>query len=280
MNKLQDRRVRKNIVLDTETAPYYEMVNPYMCKGTRNREELPRDIKEVISYEYNGVTYYKGMTSYKQRQLIFDFGWTVCDNHGNILATRSFLVKEVFCNMDLMKHAHYFNKYPTYLEALNQGKIKMLPWIEILRKMEDDIIQYSIKRLFAYNMDFDKRAIYETARIIGKRKPYFFEYEGVHFNCLWGMACETILKRKMFYKIAIENKWVSTCGNIKTSAEVCYRYISNNYEFEEAHTALEDAKIETAILAKVLRTHQKMSWGIIPQPWREVQEYGKLKGWI
>ena len=275
-----DRRVRKNIVLDTETAPYYEKVKPYQKKGFKSLDELPRDAKDIKEYIYKDKNYFSCITSIKQTQLIFDIGWCVCDKQGNIFKKRNYLVKEVFINMDLMKHAHYFNKYPQYLDMMQEGKIKMLPWIEVMRRMEDDIIQYGIKNLYAYNMAFDKRAIYETARVIGKREPDFFKYEGVRFHCLWGMACETILLRKMFFKVAKENNWFSEAGNIKTSAEVCYRFISNNYDFEESHTALDDSIIETAILAKILRAKQKMSWGIISQPWRIVQEYGKARGWI
>ena len=280
MNKLTDKRVKKNIVLDTETAPYYEKVKPYEKRGFKSLDELPRDARDIKEYIYKDKTYFSCVTSTKQTQLIFDIGWTVCDKYGNIFKKRNYLIKEVFTNMDLMKHAHYFNKYPQYLEMMQEGKIKMMPWIEVMRKMEDDIIQYNVKSLYAYNMAFDKQAIYETARVIGKREPYFFRYEGVRFNCLWGMACETILLRKSFYRIATENKWFSSSGNIKTSAEVCYRFISNNYDFEESHTALDDSIIETAILAKILRAKQKMSKGIIRQPWRIVQEYGKARGWI
>lgn len=280
MNRLQDRRVRKNIVLDTETAPYYEKVKAYARTGFVSKETLPRDAYEVEEYAYNGKVYYKCMTKIKQVQLIFDIGWTICDNYGNVLAKRNFLVEEVFTNMDLMKHAHYFSKYSQYLRMIQNGQVKMVPWITIMRQMEDDIIQYGIKRLFAYNMAFDKKAIYETARIIGKRKPYFFDYESVRFHCLWGMSCEIILLRKNFFKIAKENKWFTERGNIRTSAEICYRYISNNYDFEESHTALDDAIIETAILAKILRAKQKMSWGIISTPYLIVQNYGKARGWI
>lgn len=280
MNRLQDKRVRKNIVLDTETAPYYEHVKPYERKGFKSFDELPKDAKEVKEYIYKNKSYFSCTTSIRQTQLIFDIGWVICDKEGRIFKKRNFLIEEVFTNMSLMKHAHYFSKYPKYLKMLQKGKIKMLPWIDVMRKMEDDIIEYGIKNLYAYNMAFDKKAIYETARVIGKREPYFFRYEGVYFRCLWNMACSTILQRKLFYKIAKENKWFSESGNIKTNAEVCYRFISNNYDFEESHTALADCIIEAKILAKILRQHKKMDCSLSGQPWRMVQEYGKVKGWI
>ena len=59
---------------------------------------------------------------------------------------------------------------------------------------------------------------------------------------------------------------------MKTSAEISYRYINRKFEFEEAHTALEDAIIETAIFSKCVSTHKKMTKMIINMPWRIPQD--------
>lgn len=281
MNRLKDKRVKKSIVLDTETAPYYEEGDKRFKKtGIVERYQIPRDATEIEEYIYKGKTYYKCMTSIKQVQLVFDIGYTICDNLGNIFIKRNFLVKEVFLNMELMKHAHYFNKYSDYLMMLNNNEINIMSWLEILQQIERDIVMYNIKNIYAYNMSFDKKSLYATSRVINGREPTFFNYENTHFHCLWGMSCETILKRKQYFDLAKKENWFTECGNIITKAEHCYRYISNILDFEESHTALDDAIIETAILAKVLRSHQKMSWGIIGMPSRIVQNYGKERGWI
>ena len=52
MNKLTDKRVKKNIVLDTETAPYYEKVKPYEKRGFKSLDELPRDARDIKEYIY------------------------------------------------------------------------------------------------------------------------------------------------------------------------------------------------------------------------------------
>ena len=279
--RLFDKRVRKNIVIDTETAPYYEKVDkPIRKTGISERKDLPRDATNVEEYTYNGKQYLKCTTYTKQVQLVFDIGYTICNNKGDILIKRNMLVSEVVYNFDLISNAFYFKKFPRYLKLLNDGEIKILTWIEILQQIERDIIDYGIKNMYAYNMNFDKRAIYETSRVVNKRKPYFFEYEHVNFNCLWSMSCQSIFKRKAFFDLAKQEKWFTECGNIITNAESCYRFISNNVTFEESHTALDDAIIETAILAKCLRTHQKMKLGIIAMPYKMVQEYGKERGYI
>ena len=42
------------------------------------------------------------------------------------------------------------------------------------------------------------------------------------------------------------------------TAEIIYRYLTNDLEFEESHTGLEDTLIEKDILAFCIRQHKKM----------------------
>lgn len=55
----------------------------------------------------------------------------------------------------------------------------------------------------------------------------------------------------------------------KTSAEASYRYLKDKFDFDEAHTALDDATIETYILSQVAKKHA-ISIGIIFFPFREL----------
>ncbi len=66
---------------------------------------------------------------------------------------------------------------------------------------------------------------------------------------------------------------MSPAGNIKTGAEFCYRYTSQNPDFIEDHTALSDAIIETQILAACFAMKKRIPYGKInAQPWRLVQD--------
>ena len=55
----------------------------------------------------------------------------------------------------------------------------------------------------------------------------------------------------------------------KTSAEASYRYLQDKYDFDEAHTALDDAIIETYILSQIAKRHA-ITLGIIFFPFREL----------
>lgn len=278
-NRLTDKRVKKVTIFDTETAPYYEEVKPYEVTGVK---EKPREWQyldgTLESYERFGRTYYRYMTDKQQLQLIFDIGWTVADKKGNIFIKRNYLVDEVFTNMDLMKHAHYFNKYPTYLRMLQDNKIKMKKWSYIIAKFEQDILDYSIKEGYAFNIAFDKKAMENTHRILTGREFLFWKANEMKTNCIWGMCAETIMSKKGYIETAIEQGWMSDSGNITTNAECAYRYITGVYDFEESHTALDDAIIETEIMARCFKTRMKMSFGIIPHPWKIVKGKAEALG--
>jgi hypothetical protein len=69
----------------------------------------------------------------------------------------------------------------------------------------------------------------------------------------------------------VANGFVSDKGNISTSAETVYRFLTNNLDFQEEHKGLEDVLIETAIFAKCVAKKKKMSRKINRGCWRLAQ---------
>ena len=60
------------------------------------------------------------------------------------------------------------------------------------------------------------------------------------------------INNKRYKKFCIDNDYVGSMY-FKTSAEIAYRYLQKELDFIEAHTALNDAEIESIILAKALK---------------------------
>ena len=89
------------------------------------------------------------------------------------------------------------------------------------------------------------------------------------------MACTSILRSKYYIKFAEENGLVTEAGNLMTSAEACYKYITKNVDFQEDHTGLEDVAIETAIFFKVLHSRMKYEDNINTACWRIPQKRRK-----
>ena len=206
----------------------------------------------------------------------YDVGWAVCDRKGNIYLERSFVVAEVFLDMkDVMQSAYYSEKIPRYWEEIKAGTRQIKSIWNIRRQMIDDIKKYNIKKVGAYNMAFDKRALNNLIRYTSKSFCRWWFPFGIEFFCIWNMACQTLMNRTSYIKFAERNGYVSEADNILTNAEKCYQYIKQNLDFEESHTGLEDVKIEIEVMAECYRQHQKMDTRINPSCWRLPQRKRK-----
>lgn len=207
--------------------------------------------------------------SESNEKVLFDIGWTISEvQNEEMVIHRSFLVEEIFLNMDIMKRAHYFNKYPKYIKALASGLINLAPWGEIIRTLNEDIIKFNVKHLYAYNAGFDKTSITTTNRFINPLNELVYD-----MRCLWSAMTTTHLDTKKYILTAVANRWYNpTTGNIFTGAEYAYRFISQDFEFVEDHTGLEDSIIETKLLWEVNKSNKKKQWDINPQTWKVVQE--------
>ena len=211
-----------------------------------------------------------------EQPLPYDIGWVVCDRKGNIYERKSFLVSETFCDMqDVMASAYYAEKIPQYWEDVKNGTRKIMSMWAIRKAMKEDIKKYKVKKVGAYNMAFDKRALNNLIRYISKSWMRWWFPFGVEFFCIWSMACDVILNRTTYIKFATENGFVSDSDNILTNAECAFRYITNSLDFVESHTGLEDVEIEVAIMAECFRQHKKMEQAINPACWRKVQRKRK-----
>ena len=211
-----------------------------------------------------------------EQPIPYDIGWAICDKWGNVLVERSFVVAEIFLDMkDVMQSAYYAEKIPMYWEDIKQGNRTIKRMWEIRKIMKEDIKNFHVKKICAYNMAFDKRALNNLVRYVSKSFLRWWFPFGVEFVCIWHCACQVLLNRKTYIEFAEKNGLISDCGNIKTSAECAYKYITNNLEFEESHTGLEDVKIEIEILRECFRQKKRMDKSINTSCWRMVQNKRK-----
>jgi DNA polymerase III epsilon subunit-like protein len=200
---------------------------------------------------------------------VFDIGVVICDKKGEILAKYEALNADVFNNLATMKKAFYFGKVDTfYRPNLRCGRMTLKPWKLICKELNELFKMYDVGTVAAYNLAFDRRVIIET----GKKYGGFLAINNMQLLDLWRVSCETLLQQKTYKKLAVKMGWVSPAGNIKTSAEVAYRYGMGAWEFEESHTALDDALIETELLKKLFKLKKKINYGIVAHPWRLVNK--------
>jgi hypothetical protein len=208
--------------------------------------------------------------------LPYDIGWAVCDRYGNIYEERSFIVAETFLDMkDVMASAYYVKKIPMYWDDIKRGSRIISGIWNIRRTMLNDIKKYNIKKVGAYNMAFDKKALNNLIRYISKSFLRWWFPFSIEYFCIWNMACDILLNRTTYIKFAKQNGFLSEAGNIQTSAECAFRYIKKMVDFYESHTGLEDVKIEVEIMAHCYKQHKKMTTNIDRLCWRKVQNKRK-----
>ena len=212
-------------------------------------------------------------TNTVEQPLPYDIGFAICDRMGNIAEERSYVVAETFLDMkDTMKSAYFAEKIPQYWEDIKNGSREIKSIYKIRKEVKDLMKKYNVKKVGAYNMGFDKRALNNVMRYTTKSFCRWFFPFGTEFFCIWHLATQTLLQQKTFFKMAEKNNWFSEKGNLLTNAEVTYNYIKKMSDFKEEHKGLEDVRIEVEIMAHCFRQHKKMNTNINTSCWRLVQK--------
>lgn len=207
-----------------------------------------------------------------KKPYVYDIGVKVFDLSGQVYEKASWVIYDIYAGQkEMMDTAYYAKKLPRYEIDLANGTRKMVKFStarwHILKWMK----QYNIEAVVAYNTAFDRRALNNTLSFINGKRSYFFPFH-TQFYDIWNMAASTFFQSRSFMKTAYENNWVTEKGNVSTSAETAYRFISKNYDFEESHTALEDVDIEQVIFLTCWHKTKDEHRQIIGNPWKKPQK--------
>ena len=264
------------MVVDTETATL-----PFANEIANNDPELKKKIAIA-------------------RPLVYDIGWTLMYRDGTVFEKKQFLVTETFSVPAVFNTAYYASKRPLYLAMMERGEIECLPWNTIMEAFIADLEKCDYVGAFNSMFDFKKAIPFTELYIKKLYSPEYFDWEKIQYAIceriaagvkmennndfdkyhfvfrdgeydlfdVWGLAADRLLNKKAYKEKCLELGMLSASGDyFKTSAEACFRYICSDWDFEEAHTALADAEIESAILAKIL-TKGKIDLGIGYFPFR------------
>lgn len=203
----------------------------------------------------------------KNDGLVYDIGFVVCDKQGNIYCKRSYAVQEIFDWTELMSTAYYYKKLPKYYERLaNNQMYKNSIWH--IRKVIKEIMQiFNITEVYAYNANFDYTTLNNTVRYLsGSACRWFFPY-GTQICDIWNIACQVLGIQKTFQWENIRN----ANNNLITNAERMFGYCEQ-IDFEEEHTGLADAVVESQILARCFKSHKSINKKINRACWRIPQQ--------
>ena len=245
------------------------------------------------------------------KPLVYDLGWKIMDYKGNTYARKNFLISEIFSVPSVFDTAYYAEKRPIYLEKLEKGEIVLADWRTAVRELVEDMSycdavgaynsMFDFKKAIPftelyinqlYSADFHKwlnfqnecceRIVNDTT--IGNNKefdPNCFRFRSKEYPLfdLWGLSCEYLLNNDDYKGACLRNGWQTESGKyFKTSAETTYRFVTGQIDFDEAHTAIDDADIESEIFALIVKkAKNKIDLGIEYFPFRTL---GTVKKFI
>lgn len=191
--------------------------------------------------------------------IVYDLGFAVVDKKGTVYETNSLIIREVFYGMkDLMKSAYYANKIPKYEEEISNGQRKVVSLYEAKKIFQDVCKKYNVKACIAHNARFDYRSTSKTQRYLTKSKYRFFLPYGIELWDTMKMANDTICKQVHYKEFCYNNGYLTKNGRVRKTAEILYRYISGEHDFNEEHTGLADVLIEKEIFAHCIKQHKPM----------------------
>ena len=194
------------------------------------------------------------------QSLVYDIGWNIIDKKGKVYRTRSFVVAEIFLDRELMKGAYYADKIPQYWKDIKNGKRILTSFNKIRWIFNCDRKQFNCQTVFAHNAYFDYNALNNTIRLLtGSKYRYFFPY-GMEIWDTLKMSRDVFSKSPMYSAYCQKNNYLTSHKHPQNrlTAEILWRYLSGDNNFQESHTGLEDVQIETKILVHCLKTHKKI----------------------
>lgn len=211
-----------------------------------------------------------------EKPLVYDFGYCIVDKKGKIYKEYNVIIQETFDDIPLMEKSYFASKLPDYVHKITTGQLDKVKWATAIMQMLEDIITYNATVLCAYNLGFDMRALNNTnLKYRGKTMDEIFN--SMELLDIWTLATQTIMTRKNYIPFCVENGYYTKAKNIQTSAEVCYKFMKNDTDFIEDHTALSDVKIEVEIMAQCFRMKKKIASKFMTQPFRIVNHKDNYK---
>ena len=224
MNKI-DRRIAYRVVLDTETCP--------------------------LDKDFEGVD--------PNNMWVYDIGYAIVDKRGKVYRERSFINADIFLNEKLLMNSSYYaNKIPQYWEDIKSGKRVLTSFYNIRKTLLEDIAEFEVEEIYAYNMRFDYLSLNNTERWLTKSQYRYFLTKDLVICDIMKMARDVIAPMPTYKRFCEEHGYMTKNNRVQLKAETLYKFITKDLDFIESHTGLEDVMIEKEILAYCYRQHKAM----------------------
>ena len=179
--------------------------------------------------------------------IVYDVGYQIFTLADGVLCEKSFVNADIFLDADMMASAFFADKIPSYWDDIQAGRRTLKKWYNIKREIAADCKRFGVKIACAHNARFDNKSLNTTQRYITSSKNRYFLPFGIEWWDTLKMARQILREVEEYTTFCWENEYLTKNMRIRYTAEIIYRWLSGNADFEESHTGLEDVKIERMI---------------------------------
>lgn len=181
---------------------------------------------------------------------VYDLGGMIVDEYGHEKDHFSIVNEDVFFRMpEQMNEAYFSDKIPQYLHDINMNSRKIVDTWDMYRMVRYFCSTYKVQAVVAHNAWFDITTLNSTLRYqTQSRLRYILPY-GMPIIDSLKIARKVYGKDPDYIKFCQDNGYMTDTKvpRPRLTAEVLWRYISNDINFIESHTGLEDVRIEKEI---------------------------------
>lgn len=201
----------------------------------------------------------------KVSQDLLNVGYKIIDiniQHGDgiTLVERDYVVRSLIDNKIYMLNDDFVGaeKLANYEKLLADGKIIKRTLKQIYQTLLNDIQKHNVLFGYAYNCNFDLDK-FKKQTPDGMINPF----DTIPVFDIWDYAIEFIVQTEEYTQWALNNGVLTESKNyISTSVESVCKYLYNNLNFIEDHTALSDVQHETEILLECVRRGADITRGL------------------
>jgi hypothetical protein len=175
----------------------------------------------------------------------YNIGWCIFDtDNRQIIYKADYVAEQIWHNLELFTTAYYAEKRDWYIGQMRSRKITMEKLGYITQLMCRIFKEYDVQAAYAYNSNFDVRVFSFNCDWFKIKNPF----DNIPIYDIRGYVHKKIAFDPDYQKFCEKYGLYTDSGNYSTTAESVYKYITNDPDFEESHTALSDSLIELDIL--------------------------------
>ncbi len=217
--------------------------------------------KNIVVLDTETLNLIKSEKVLPHNNLPYHIGWSVVrPTTGEVMTEHSFIIKEFFFDeAERMRSAYYADKIPQYLMGIASGEHKVVSFFDAMLTLSAECRKYNVIAICAHNARFDVDALNTAVHYLTGEYIHALPDDLEVWDSM--KMAKSIYGSRPSYRKFCETHGLMTAHKtprVRMTAEALFQFLTSDPSFSEAHTALEDVRIEREIIFACYRAHKKM----------------------